>query len=78
MFICHQELNVLFSVNTNELYNLRPECSNVYLFVYQQELRVAFDQEAQETGNATLLLTAAVAAGKETVDAGYEIDLISQ
>jgi len=38
-----------------------------------QELRDAFDKEGAETGQPTLLLTAAVAAGKETIDAGYEI-----
>ena len=36
-----------------------------------QEARVAFDA-------AGLLLTAAVGAGKSTIDAGYEIDLIAQ
>jgi len=36
-----------------------------------QELRVAFDKEA--SGDARLLLTAAVGAGKATVEAAYEI-----
>ena len=35
-----------------------------------QELRAAFDPEG-------LLLTAAVGAGKETIDLGYEVDLIA-
>ena len=40
-------------------------------------LRSEFENEAM-SGNERLLLTAAVAAGKETVDLGYEIDQISQ
>ena len=43
-----------------------------------QELRAAFEAEAQATGLPRLLLTAAVGAGKKTIDAGYEIDLISR
>lgn len=42
-----------------------------------QELRAAFDAEAQATGRPKLLLTAAVAAGKPTIDAGYEIDKVA-
>lgn len=38
-----------------------------------QELRAAFNAEAAATGRPVLLLTAAVGAGKETIDAGYEI-----
>ena len=33
----------------------------------------AFEEEAEETGKPRLLITAAVSAGKETTDAGYEI-----
>jgi len=43
-----------------------------------QELRAAFEAEALETGKDPLLLTAAVAAGNETIVAGYEIELISK
>jgi chitinase len=43
-----------------------------------QELRAGFEAEAAQTGNDRLLLTAAVGAGKPTIDAGYEIDLISK
>jgi chitinase len=42
-----------------------------------QELRAAFNAEGASTGRAPLLLTAAVAAGKDTIDAGYEIPQIS-
>lgn len=42
-----------------------------------QEMRVAFNAEASETGHPPLLMTAAVAAGKDNIDNGYEIDLIS-
>ena len=41
-------------------------------------MRAAFEAEAASTGSERLLLTAAVAAGKATIDAGYEIDLISK
>jgi len=41
-----------------------------------QELRAAFEAEA--SGNARLLLTAAVAAGKDTIDDAYEIPEISK
>ncbi|XP_067863652.1 acidic mammalian chitinase-like [Heptranchias perlo] len=43
-----------------------------------KELLNAFNTEADSTGNSRLLLTAAVAAGKETIDAGYEIAEVSQ
>lgn len=43
-----------------------------------QELRKEFDHEAITTGKPRLLLTAAVAAGKETIDTAYDIPAISQ
>ncbi|XP_030077380.1 chitotriosidase-1 [Microcaecilia unicolor] len=43
-----------------------------------QDLMKAFQQEAKNTGKERLLLSAAVAAGKGTIDAGYEISKISQ
>ncbi|XP_067913695.1 chitinase-3-like protein 1 [Heterodontus francisci] len=43
-----------------------------------KEMLEAFKTEAQSTGKSRLLLTAAVAAGKETIDAAYEIAEISQ
>ena len=46
--------------------------------MFTQELRAAFDQEAEDTGTATLLLTNAVGGTKDVIDRGYEIDLISQ
>uniref|UniRef100_A0A8C6FJW5 GH18 domain-containing protein n=1 Tax=Moschus moschiferus TaxID=68415 RepID=A0A8C6FJW5_MOSMO len=38
-----------------------------------KEMLQAFEEEAEETGKPRLLITAAVSAGKETIDAGYEI-----
>ncbi|XP_016045416.1 acidic mammalian chitinase-like [Erinaceus europaeus] len=38
-----------------------------------KEMLEAFEKEAKETGNPRLLITAAVSAGKGTIDAGYEI-----
>ncbi|XP_067863873.1 acidic mammalian chitinase-like [Heptranchias perlo] len=43
-----------------------------------KELKIAFTNEAKTTGNARLLLTAAVAAGKEVIDHSYEISKISK
>ncbi|XP_005951822.1 acidic mammalian chitinase [Haplochromis burtoni] len=43
-----------------------------------RELVAAFAAEAQATGNPQLMLTAAVAAGKGTIDAGYEIAEIAK
>ncbi|GFS17169.1 chitinase-3-like protein 1 [Elysia marginata] len=42
-----------------------------------QELRAAFDAEGIQTNRQALLLTAAVAAGKEKIDKGYDIPAIS-
>ncbi|XP_004392846.1 PREDICTED: chitotriosidase-1 isoform X3 [Odobenus rosmarus divergens] len=38
----------------------------------------AFQQEAQTSGKERLLLSAAVPAGRKTIDAGYEVDKIAQ
>ncbi|XP_072305201.1 acidic mammalian chitinase-like [Eucyclogobius newberryi] len=43
-----------------------------------QELIAAFEKEATETGQPRLLLTAAVAAGKGTIDNGYEIAQVTK
>jgi len=43
-----------------------------------QEALAGFEAESRPAETPRLLLTAAVAAGKETIDAGYEIDLIAQ
>ncbi|XP_078098076.1 acidic mammalian chitinase-like [Mustelus asterias] len=43
-----------------------------------KELLQGFKTEAESTGKNRLLLTAAVAAGKQTIDAGYEIAEISK
>ncbi|XP_078098080.1 acidic mammalian chitinase-like [Mustelus asterias] len=42
------------------------------------ELKSAFTKEAKETGKDSLLLTAAVAAGKKNIDVSYEIAEISK
>ena len=41
-------------------------------------MRVAFDAEAASTGNPTLLITAAVAAGKDKIDTGYDVAPVAQ
>ena len=43
-----------------------------------KELMEAFEQEAVDTGNPRLILTAAVAAGKNNIDIGYERDQLGK
>jgi len=43
-----------------------------------KELREAFEEEARTTGNERLLLSAAVGAGKSTIDKAYEIGKIAK
>ncbi|KAI3383007.1 hypothetical protein SNEBB_004087 [Seison nebaliae] len=43
-----------------------------------RDLRIAFEEEAKITGKERLLLTAAVGAGKTTIDSAYEIAEISK
>ena len=43
-----------------------------------QELLDAFEKEAVETRRPRLLVTGAVAAGKETIDNGFEIVELSK
>ncbi|XP_056017105.1 chitotriosidase-1-like [Ostrea edulis] len=45
---------------------------------FVQKLRQVFDDDGVVNNRAPLLLTAAVAAGKSTIDNAYEIDLISR
>jgi len=50
-----------------------------FLFgLYLQELVAGYAAEAKATGNKQLLVTAAVSAGKGTIDAGYEIAEIAK
>lgn len=46
--------------------------------LYLQELVVAYAAEAKATGKAQLMVTAAVPAGKATIDAGFEIAEIAK
>ena len=46
----------------------RCKCMSAYF----QELLVAFNKDASQRGMPRLLLTAAVGAGKDTVDAAYD------
>jgi len=42
-----------------------------------QQMKISFNAEGSATSRAPLMVTAAVGAGKDTVDAGYEISAIS-
>ena len=46
--------------------------------IFFQTLRTKYDNDVLTTGGSPLLLTAAVSAGKTTIDTAYEIDKISQ
>ena len=41
-------------------------------------MKAAFESEAVRTGRSCLLLTAAVPAGRERIDNGYEVDKIAR
>jgi chitinase len=43
-----------------------------------QELREAFEAEAAVTGSERLLLSAAVAASKSTIDTAYDVPVLAQ
>ena len=45
---------------------------------FPQEMKAAFEEEAADTGNPQLLVTAAVAAHKESIDSAYQIGVIAQ
>lgn len=45
---------------------------------FDQELVEAYEAEGKATGRPRLMLTAAVSAGKGTIDAGYEIAKIAK
>ncbi|XP_041488404.1 acidic mammalian chitinase-like, partial [Microtus oregoni] len=49
-----------------------------YACLVLQEIREAFEKEANENNKPRLLITAAVAAGVSTIEAGYEICELSQ
>ncbi len=49
----------------------------VLLFRFQ-ELREAYEEEADTTGRPRLLVTAAVGAGKGTIDSAYEVEEIAK
>lgn len=50
----------------------------IFFTVHSQELVAAYEAEAKATGNTQLMLTAAVAAGKGTIDTAYEIAEIAK
>lgn len=54
-----------------------PEDKQYFTFLVA-ELRAAYNDEGAQTGRAPLLLTAAVAAGKENIDNGYEVPQLAQ
>ena len=42
-----------------------------------EEILAAFEEESEQTGRPRLMLTAAVAAGKDTIDTAYEVDQLA-
>lgn len=49
-----------------------------FLFCGLQELLQAFEAEGTSTGQPRLMISAAVSAGKGTIDAGYEVSEMSK
>ncbi|XP_071750680.2 acidic mammalian chitinase-like [Centroberyx gerrardi] len=49
-----------------------------YYSVFLEELRAAFEEEAKKTNKARLLMSAAVSAGRGTIDSAYQIPKIGQ
>ncbi|XP_048448809.1 acidic mammalian chitinase-like, partial [Rhincodon typus] len=58
--------------------NVFPVGCSITEYYVAHELRAAFTKEAKKTGSAKLLITAAVAAGKDKIDASYEVSKISK
>lgn len=55
-----------------------PPADKTRFTILLEELLKAFQDEAKQSGKDRLLLSAAVSAGKGTIDTGYEISLISR
>ncbi|KAM3871846.1 acidic mammalian chitinase-like [Diretmus argenteus] len=49
-----------------------------YYSVFLEELRAAFENEAKKTNRARLLMSAALSAGKGTIDSAYQIPKLGQ
>lgn len=43
-----------------------------------QEIRQAFEEEGRSSGKGRLLLSAAVAAGKDNIDTAYDVPAVSK
>ncbi|XP_056128988.1 acidic mammalian chitinase-like [Lampris incognitus] len=55
-----------------------PSQDKQYYSVLLGEMRAAFEKEAKQSNKARLLLSAAVAGGKETIDTAYQIPKLGQ
>uniref|UniRef100_A0A671VE15 chitinase n=1 Tax=Sparus aurata TaxID=8175 RepID=A0A671VE15_SPAAU len=49
-----------------------------YYSVFLEEMRAAFENEAKQSNKARLLMSAAVSAGKDTIDSAYQIPKLGQ
>lgn len=58
--------------------HMNPRLNLPVLFLHAQELFEAYEAEGKASGKPRLMLSAAVSAGKGTIDAGYEIAEISK
>uniref|UniRef100_A0A8D0AJP2 chitinase n=1 Tax=Sander lucioperca TaxID=283035 RepID=A0A8D0AJP2_SANLU len=50
-----------------------PPQDKQYYSVFLEEMRAAFENEAKQSNKARLLMSAAVSAGKDTIDSAYQI-----
>ncbi|KAF0035710.1 hypothetical protein F2P81_011022 [Scophthalmus maximus] len=55
-----------------------PPQDKQYYSVFLEELRAAFENEAKQSNKARLLISAAVSAGKDTIDSAYQIPKLGQ
>lgn len=58
--------------------HMNPRLNLSVLLLHAQELFEAYEAEGKASGKPRLMLSAAVSAGKGTIDAGYEIAEISK
>ena len=49
-----------------------------YLSCKCQEMRAAFEKEAKESNRARLLLSAALSAGRDTIESAYQIPQVGE
>lgn len=70
-----QQVFLLYRKIKGKMYN---GISIIYISDISQEMRAAFEQEAQQTNRPRLMVTAAVAGGLSNIQSGYQIPELGQ